>query len=331
MAELRSPRHALGSLRLPGPAPWTPDPHLGLLLDADRLSKLIGMPVRATRLRPKPSVKHVAALADRSTGAAVGWVQVLIGPTRVKVDKARLVAAEVGLADRLGERTLPSGALLVWGPVETDPRLARALAGLDLGAATLLRYNPLRRLVLRVGDSVVRVTAEPHRWRWAHAVQVLTDHGVPVLRPATQEQARATGMRPGDRVSAWQWIEGRDLSGGATEDEQRSTGRLLARLHQVPTSSVTGLERRGWPEVRAAADCTVVQLEQVAPELGRVARGSWTSCPPPAGRGQTSSCTATSPSTSAWPPPTAASCSATSTDSAAARPRSTWATSGRSR
>src|SRR5690606_96083 len=115
----------------PSPVSWMPDPHLGILLDADRLSALTGLQVRATRLRPKRGVKHVAALVDRSTGAAVGWVQVLIGPTRVKAEKARMVAAQVGLADRLAQRELGQGALLVWGPVQTDPRLARALDGLD--------------------------------------------------------------------------------------------------------------------------------------------------------------------------------------------------------
>ena len=285
MAELASPRQGLGSLRLPGPGPWVPDPHLGVLLDADRLSALVGRPVRATRLRPKPGVKHVAALVDRSTGAAVGWAEVLIGPTRVKAEKARMVAAEVGLADRVQERALPSGALLVWGPVASDPRLARALAGLDLDAATLLRYNPMRRLVLRVGDSVVRVTAEPHRRRWDRAVRALTRHGVPVLRPAGEEQARATGLRPDGRVSAWQWVEGRDLSGGATADEQRSAGRLLARLHRVPTAAVADLERRGWPEVRSAAEDTVTALAEVAPDLGRAARSVLEELPSARGEG----------------------------------------------
>lgn len=284
-AEGFDPRHGLGSLRLPGAAPGTPDPHLGVLLDADRLSAAVGRPVRATRLRPKPGVKHVAALVDRSTGVVVGWAQVLVGATRVKAEKARLVAAEVGLADRVRQRELPAGALLVWGPVETDPRLARALAGLDLSSATLLRYNPLRRLVLRVGDAVVRVTAEPHRRRWTRAVQALTGHGVPVLRPATEEQARATGLRGSGRVSVWQWVEGHDLSHDATDGQQRHAGRLLARLHRVQVDAVPDLERRGWAEVRAAAQATVAQLEEVAPDLGRAARAVLDELPSARGEG----------------------------------------------
>ena len=282
------PRRGLGSLRLPGPGPWTPDPDLEILLDPERLTAAVGRPVRATRLRPKPGVKHVAALADPQTGEAVGWVQVLIGPTRVKIDKASMVAEQVGLAHRLHERELPGGALLVWGPVETDPRLARALAGLDLTAATVLRYNPLRRLVLRVGESVVRVTAERHRRRWTRAVTELTDHGVPVLRPATPEAAAATGLKAQGRVSVWRWVEGRDLSARATEAEQRAAGRLLADLHRVPAHAVADLdlERRAWPEARAAAQSTVVQLEQVAPELGRAARAVLEELPSARGEGE---------------------------------------------
>lgn len=282
------PRRGLGSLRLPGPGPWTPDPDLEILLDPERLTAAVGRPVRATRLRPKPGVKHVAALADPQTGAVVGWVQVLIGPTRVKIDKARMVAEQVGLAYRLHERELPGGALLAWGPVETDPRLARALAGLDLAGATVLRYNPLRRLVLRVGESVVRVTDEPHRSRWSRAVSALTEHGVPVLRPATPEAAAATGLNPHGRVSVWRWVEGRDLSVRATEAEQRAAGRLLADLHRVPAHAVTDLELepRAWPEARAAAESTVAQLEQVAPELGRAARAVLEELPSARGEGE---------------------------------------------
>lgn len=249
-----------------------PDPHLAILLDPALLSAAIGAPVRATRLRPKPGVKHVAALADPRTGKPVGWVQVLIGSARVKVDKARLVAEQLGLGDQVRQQELPSGALLVWGSVETDPRLGRAAHELNLTGATVLRYNPLRRLVVRVGDSVVRVSAAPHRQRWIEAVRALTHHGVPVLRPATEEQARATGLRPSRRVSVWQWVEGRDLSHEATEEEQRSAGELLARLHRVPATAVPDLEHRGWREVRGSAEATVAQLEQVAPEVARTAR-----------------------------------------------------------
>lgn len=248
------------------------DPHLGILLDPALLSAAVGASVRATWVRPKTGVKHVAALTEPQTGQPVGWVQVLIGPTRVKADKARLTAEELGLGGGVRQRELPSGALLVWGPVETDPRLARALHPLDLAGASVLRYNPLRRLVARVDGTVVRVTAEPHRRRWVQAVRVLSHHRIPVLRRATQEQVRETGLRLSRWVSAWQWVEGRDLSHAATAEEQRRAGRLLARLHGVPPSAVPDLQRRGWREVRGSAEATVAQLEQVAPEQARAAR-----------------------------------------------------------
>src|SRR5690606_12976553 len=101
---------------------------------------------------------------DRA-GMPWGWVRALTGPAVAKAEKVRRLADELGLAEQLGQAELSGrDTLLQWGPVGTDPRLAKTLARLDLSAVQVLRHNPLRRLVGRVAggpdaaDLVVRVT-----------------------------------------------------------------------------------------------------------------------------------------------------------------------------
>lgn len=249
-----------------------PDPALELLLDPHRLSGLVGRPVRATRLRPKPGVSHTAALLDAQASAPVGWVQALLGEARVKADKAAARAARVGLDAQVHRAEVPELDLtLTWGPIETDPRLYRPMAGIDLSTATLLRYNPLRRAVLRVGGYVVRLTADPHRERLAGLARRLLDLGVPVPEPVSPRQAGITG---GPGTSVWRWVEGHDLAQASTPTQTSAAGRLLAQLHSVPLQQVEGLTSRGWTDQVSAARASVEQLADVAPQEAGEARSA---------------------------------------------------------
>ncbi|MGD8199064.1 phosphotransferase [Ornithinimicrobium sp. W1679] len=291
------------------------------MLDPDRLTALVGRPVRATHLRPKPGVSTTAALVD-GEGRPWGWIRTLTGDARAKAGKARAVAEEVGLADRLGEAELTGRDTVVqWGPVATDLRLARELARVaaalgdarrevgpseppgsrgsrppvvlpvpgvhgsaeDLvGRSTILRYNPLRRLVLRHDDLVLRVTADRHRRRLERTTRPLVAAGIPVVGPWRSPADPASDGPPhtasssrsrshpaaSSRTSVWPWVPGKDASGITDPGVLRAVGEALGRLHRADpagTSDLPDVPRRGWSELRAAAADSVALLEQVAP------------------------------------------------------------------
>jgi hypothetical protein len=252
------------------------DAGTALVLDPGRLSELVGREVTATRLRPKPGVSTVASLVDPA-GMPWGWVRTLTGAAVAKAEKARRRAAEVGLADSLGEAELAGRDTLVqWGPLATDPRLAIALARLDLTQVQVLRHNPLRRLVGRVQghDLVVRITDSAHRDRLTTVVSHLADRGVPVVVPAASVPAE---LPRGRGVTWWPWVEGTDASAleptdPGADDVLRAVGQAVGRLHAVDASGTTGLPTRGWSEVRDAATASVQLLEAVAPGTAASAR-----------------------------------------------------------
>ncbi|SOC56857.1 phosphotransferase [Ornithinimicrobium cerasi] len=200
------------------------DPALALLLDPAWLSALVGAPVRATRLRPKPGVSSVAALVSPD-GSPWGWVRTLTGPARAKAAKGRAA----GRVDGVAEWVIPGTDTLVqWGPVPTDPRLGRYAARLPLGAhVVVLRHNPLRRLVVRDGPLVHRVTAAPHRRRLSDVTRALARAGVPVVTPVRGSEVRSS------HVTTWPWVDGRDAVGEADPAVLREVGASLARLHAV--------------------------------------------------------------------------------------------------
>lgn len=254
------------------------DAGLSLLLDPDRLSALMGRPVRATHLRAKPGVSTTAALVGED-GRPWGWIRTLTGEARVKAGKARVVADEVGLAGALGEAELTGRDTVVqWGPVATDPRLARELARvarvLTVKDTTVLRYNPLRRLVLHHGDLVLRITEERHRARLEGTTWPLSAAGVPVVGPWRSPGPDVVAGLDGpgrahpaasSRTSVWPWVPGRDASGTTDPATLRAVGEALGRLHLADPALLPDLPRRGWAQLRAAAADSVALLEQVAP------------------------------------------------------------------
>ena len=58
------------------------------VLDQDRLSELIGRPVRAARLRIKPDVSLTVGLEDAATGRPAGWARLMWPSGRAKADRA---------------------------------------------------------------------------------------------------------------------------------------------------------------------------------------------------------------------------------------------------
>ncbi|MFK5582809.1 phosphotransferase [Serinicoccus sp. LYQ131] len=256
------------------------DPTLELLLDPQRLSALLRTPVRVAHLRPKPGVRHTAVLLTPD-GAVQGWAQVLVGEARVKGAKARARAEELGLDRQLSTLPLPQwDADLLWGGVATDLDLMTPLAraGLDLNGpdVTLLRYNPSRRVVARIGGHVVRVTVDRHRRSLRALGAALAEQGMPVL---TQVPAERVGLTSTSRLSVWPWVEGHDLAQAHTGEQLAEAGGLLARLHGLDPTRLPELPRRGWSEVRQAAGRAMDLLERVAPDQAYPVRLAWESLP----------------------------------------------------
>ena len=221
-----------------------------LLVDADAVSDLVGERVVAVRLRHKPGMSTVAALSTPG-GQPWGWVQLTTPQARDKARNAQRRARERNRAVHL--QGLPGGGVAAWGPVVTDPRLHRALDQLpgDLLAALgdrhrthpdpvvqVLRHNPLRRLVLRRGDAVLRLTEQPRR-EVLRAARVLRRHGVPVSQPLRL----ADDIRRGRRVTMWAWTPGDDLHGSPDVAAAHAAGAALAAWHGTPAGHGLALAR----------------------------------------------------------------------------------------
>ena len=136
------------------------------VLDPGWLSEQAGRPVRAARLRIKPRTSLVIGLDD-TAGHPAGWLRILWPISHNKAARTSQEAGELGLETtehELGE------LLAQTGPLPADPkllkRIAAATASGKLGrweASQVLRYNPLRRVVVRDGMRVVRVATSRDR------------------------------------------------------------------------------------------------------------------------------------------------------------------------
>ena len=201
------------------------------VLDPDWLSEQAGRPVRAARLRIKPRTSLVVGLDD-AAGQPVGWLRFLWPISHNKAARTRREAGELGL--ETAEHEL--GELLVQtGPLPADPklltRIAAATGSGQLGrweAPQVLRYNPLRRLVVRDGMRVVRVATS-------------RDRGVAFDRFIAGVVETPLRLDDGDLegVSIHAFTGDLDLSDlrAAREpipsppDSVRAAGAMLARLH----------------------------------------------------------------------------------------------------
>lgn len=192
---------------------------LDVVLDPHRVAEVVGRAdVRVTRLRHKAGEYTVAALADADGPS--GWMRVT--GHRRRADK------DCDLARTVRVHELGYGLFATTGPLTTDPRLARQLSAHTelLAGSKVLRHNPLRRLVARRGDTLVRISADEQP-----ASDWLTALDLDVL-------ARPTG-RPSDHVTTWAWSHGEPLDVVNSAAGARAAGAALAALHDAPVDSVS--------------------------------------------------------------------------------------------
>lgn len=255
------------------------DAGLALLLDPDRLTDLTGHPVRATHLRPKLGRSAVAALVEPD-GRPWGWIRTLTGQSRDKAGKARQFAVEIGRPDEIIEAEIPGRDTVVQcGPLSTDPRLARELTRVSrllpdtAVPGQVLRYNPLRRLVLRHRDVVLRSTEQIHHDRAHELTEGLAQAGVPVAVPLANHPAS------GPKTTVWPWIAGSDAAGTTDPNLMFRIGSALGQLHATATPLRIELPDVGWAQLRAAAERSVALLAEVSPDVAEAARRALATLP----------------------------------------------------
>ena len=228
-------------------------PDLLTLLDDTLRADALGTPTRITRLRYKPGASAVAALRDAR--GAISWAATYSDP--VKLHKSRVRAR------RAAAELVSHGSILA-GPVHADRLLARPLrAGLgDHGAVDsdeIVRYNPLRRLVLQRDDHAVRVTAETQH---GDVDALLAARGVPTI-PVTRLHAHVSR-------SPW-WGHG-DLSARTDGPALLArVGEALAHLHAVELPAGTLATFDAPREARRAAEAVATLLPEAAPRARALA------------------------------------------------------------
>lgn len=211
------------------------------------LSRIIGRRVQAVHERVKPGRSIVlswrALGADGTepldaplTEAGHGWL--MLTRDQDKADSALRRAERIGRADHVRVHRWDGDATVLWGSLWTDPALAvpldRARAALAErrpdAAWTVLRHNPRRRVVVRVGDEVVRIHAgrldEPGGMvatvaRWAGA-------GVPVV------PLEPVGTK-GTAASSPFWGAG-DLQAVPVASAAEAAGEAVAAVHALPAA-----------------------------------------------------------------------------------------------
>lgn len=252
------------------PVPLSGRASADLLIDAERLSELVGREVRATRLRFKPALSTLAVLVDAASETAPQWIQVShdahLDKLRNALEKAQERAQRVHLI-RTGDLTIAHGN------IDTDPRLQKGLDGLrelhpfvseavTMGDLQVLRYNPQRRLVLRRevegrDPEIIRITA--HRQTEGGApLAAYAAAGVPVIHPDTTH-----ALSHNARVTVWPWFGRGDLASlptGSGVEAAVAAGAALARLHG---SSVPGEEV---PEPAGTLQALAKDLRAIDPE-----------------------------------------------------------------
>ena len=267
---------------------------LALVFDPEALESLTGA-ARAGHLRFKPSTGLTAALLD-ADGAPTGWLRVLadgeekLDNARRRAERRSLTVEATALPERVAceERAarhdegapqpaqqanhsgagtgdaagaLPGTITAFWGPVLADPGLAKVFDEIDdslTDAWQILRYNPLRRLVVKATTP----DGTPVAGRLTHERQ---DH----LREAAERIARQvptvarlrnTGLPESSRITWWQWCDGGDLAQLAVHDPDaaraaaREAGEITARLHQVVPPPVDGIRGRVGAQLEANAE-----------------------------------------------------------------------------
>lgn len=202
------------------------DAALRLVFESARLESLTGA-ARAAHLRYKPGTGLTVALLNHDD-VPVGWLRTVRDGGEAKITNARRRAARRGLTL---QSTRFDGGSAFWGPIDADPGLDRALREIDVELTQnweVLRYNPLRRLVVALPQEKVagRLTQEPQNR--------LKDDVARVARQApTVARVKPDGLPSTSRITWWDWCEGGDLTKSPTPPSVREAGEITALLHRV--------------------------------------------------------------------------------------------------
>lgn len=180
------------------------DDALRLVFDLDALGALTGA-ARAGHLRYKPGSGLTAALLD-DDGSPTGWLRI-VADGRDKLANAQRRAQRRGLA--VDHAALPHG-LALWGPIMADPGLDRALRDVPEALAArweVLRYNPLRRLVVAVPDKNTAGRLTHSRQDHLRDAAAHVSARVPAVARVTRP-----GLPTTSRITWWGWCDGGDLA-----------------------------------------------------------------------------------------------------------------------
>ncbi|MET1154336.1 MAG: aminoglycoside phosphotransferase family protein, partial [Arthrobacter sp.] len=260
-------------------------PGLNWVLDDGLLSELLGESVRITRTRYKPHTSALVAFRRAGDGAgSYGWASTTteehVGKLQRRADSSRQRGGGIRL---LRPDHLHADVVVAVGPIDEDWPLRPNLRWLRdhglgrLGAlpaaerfleppVSVLRYNPERRLVIRVPSAtlpaVVKTAAQADEAAAGrHLRQRLASHGVPVLPELADPGCAAHGLS-----ASPDWGHG-DLSGGENDPAAHRAGQALAALHGLdsetstdPTADVENLARQ-IAATRSMLTCLLPGLE----------------------------------------------------------------------
>ncbi|QZY51416.1 phosphotransferase family protein [Leucobacter tenebrionis] len=230
-------------------------PDLPLVIDGRLRDEALGFETVVERLRYKPGASVVAAVRAREGGRF--WVVSYSDPVKLEKSRsrARLAGAE---AIVLSPRALA-------GPAHADRLLVRPLArAFDaaapaFGGATVIRYNPLRRLVLRDGRQALKITADAGSASPVIA-RVLAERGLPVLVP----EQLAEG------VTSCPWWGVGDLSHSNAAGLARQAGEALAGVHALAPDGLPLSALDPARLTRTAITAVTALLPQLSGQLERL-------------------------------------------------------------
>ena len=229
-------------------------PDLAVVLDAARRDEAFGGTTTIERLRYKPGALIVAAVRDAD--GVPHWIV-----SYADVDK---LSKSVRRASRAGAETRRVTARVLTGPAHADRLLAAAVQGVfgargtTLGGEEIIRYNPLRRIVVRHDGAVTKIAAEPAD---VAVAELLAARGLPVLAPETV----------GDSATRTPWWGASDLARGGDAGLAHRAGEALAGIHATPPDGLALKTLDVAAVAHGSAAAISVLLPELAERAGRLA------------------------------------------------------------